>query len=368
MSYNAAAGLSYAQFLLRRGNAERAETLLADVAEAAPNNVPALALLADLKLRKQDWQGAQVLAEAIKKAAGNSEISDQLTAASLAGQNRLDQSIEVLLNAKAAAPNLAQTKFALVRAYLKAGRAQEADQFLETVLSGDPSNVEALVLKGAVQVSLNKMDAAQENFEAAIVKDGKKTIGYRALADLYIKKNELEKAIETINAGLAAVPGNQDLKFALASVQEQQNKFDDAISTYRELLEINPGSMLAANNYASLVSDHHSDDPAALEKAASAAAILRGSPVPQFKDTLGWILHLRGDDKEARSLLEASTAQLPEQSLTNYHLGVVYLATGELDKAAEKLDLALKHAVNDNERSVATKALADLQAAKAKQP
>ena len=55
-----------------------------------------------------------------------------------------------------------------------------------------------------------------------------------------------------------------------------------------------PGSVAAANNLASLLSDYR-DDKASLEKAQSLAATLRGSPIPQFKDTLGWINYRRGD-------------------------------------------------------------------------
>jgi tetratricopeptide (TPR) repeat protein len=271
----------------------------------------------------------------------------------------LSESIDVLLNARKMAPDQAQTKFALVRAYLKAGKADDARQFLEGVLKEEPGSAEALVLRGAVNLSTDQKDSARTDFNLAIEKAPKNSIGYRALADLELKEGNVEKALAAVNAGLAALPGNTDLSFSLAAIHERKSDYEAAIAVYESLLQADPGSLLAANNYASLISDHRTDKES-IEKAAAAAAILRGSPVPQFKDTLGWILFLRGDIREARTLLEAAVQALPELSTTNYHLGRLYLAEGDLTRAKEKLDAALKHASTDTERQRADAALKEL--------
>ena len=98
--------------------------------------------------------------------------------------------------------------------------------------------------------------------------------------------------------------------------------------------------MVAANNLASLLSDHR-NDKASLEKAQTLAASLRETQIPQFKDTLGWISYRRDDYVNAVSLLEKAVVALPDVPLVRYHLAMSYIAVGQTAKALEQLRVAL---------------------------
>lgn len=106
-----------------------------------------------------------------------------------------------------------------------------------------------------------------------------------------------------------------------------------------------PGNLIAANNLASLLLDHRTDS-ASLKKAQSLAAFLRKSEIPQFKDTLAWASYQQGDYRTALSLSEQAAAGLPDQAAVRYHLGMSYIATGQLSKASEQLKKALELASN----------------------
>src|SRR5262249_32962707 len=101
-----------------------------------------------------------------------------------------------------------------------------------------------------------------------------------------------------------------------------------------------PDSLIVINNLASSLADHRTDK-ASLDRAISLAAALKRSPVPQFKDTVGWITYLQGDYKAAVPLLEEAAKALPNRAIVLYHLGMSYLAVGETEKAAAQLKLAL---------------------------
>ena len=359
--YDPKVGMDMVHFLLRHGRSERAENMLTDLSRSAPNNVEVLSALADLKLRRQDWRGAQDLADAIKKAPGNEALSGQISAAALAGQNKIEDSIHVLLDASAANPDQAQTKFALVRAYLKGGKYGEAEEYLKTLLTSEPNNVDARVFMGIVQSLTNRQDEAKMSFDAAISMAPQNSGGYKALAEYQAQGGKIDEAIQTLKNGLAQIPKDMDLRFVLASLYQQKNDIDGAIKLYEEMLADQPGSMIAANNYASLVSDYRTD-PQSIDKAAAAAAILRGSPISQFKDTLGWILFLRGQYKDSLEILKQSTADLPDLSLTNYHLAKAFSALGNKQEASDSFERAMKLAQNDKERQLADKGLKDLAA------
>jgi cellulose synthase operon protein C len=349
-------GLDYVRFLVRRGQNDRAESILSDLLQRAPSNIDVLAMLADMKLRRQDWVGAQQLADAIKKAPGSEALSSQIAAAALVGQNRLDESVQILLDANRQNPSSAVSRFALVRAYLKGGKFKEAEDYLMTVLVAEPGNSEARTFLGVVQANTNRKDLAKLSFEAAIASDPTQSPAYRTLADFQMREGQSEAAILTLKNGLEKNPKDLEIKFLLASIYERLGNIDAAISTYEEMLVQEPNSMIAANNYASLISDYRSS-PADIDKAAKAGAVLRGSPIAQFKDTLGWILYLRGQHGEALDLLKQSTADLPDMALTNYHLAMAYQATGDTGSAKASFERALKLARTDKEKSLITSAM-----------
>ena len=66
-NFNADVGLSYAAFLRRHGRIDRASDVLTQLANRWPNNIQVLATLAELKLSRQDWAGAQEIAQTIKR-------------------------------------------------------------------------------------------------------------------------------------------------------------------------------------------------------------------------------------------------------------------------------------------------------------
>ena len=107
-----------------------------------------------------------------------------------------------------------------------------------------------------------------------------------------------------------------------------------------------PGSLIVANNLASLLADYRTDK-ASLERANSLALLLKKSEVPQFKDTLGWVSYQRQDYRAALPLLEDAVKALPNLAMVRYHLGMTYLATGQDEKASEQFNKARKLAPND---------------------
>jgi Tfp pilus assembly protein PilF len=97
---------------------------------------------------------------------------------------------------------------------------------------------------------------------------------------------------------------------------------------------------VAANNLASLLSEYRTDK-ASLDRAYSVAVMLNKSPVPSFQDTLGWLYFLRGDSRAATKLLEPAAKALPNRAVVQYHLGMVYSADGQGEKAREQFNRAL---------------------------
>ena len=339
--YDVATALEYVEFLRRRGSIGRAEDVLNELVSRWPSNVGILVALANVKLEQQNWVGAQDVAEKIWSVSGNTGLADQISGLALGARNKNDESIAAFQKAYAAAPGNAQTMDALVNAFMRAGKLDEAKSFLRAVLDANPASAEAQVLLGSVQFAQNAPEDAARSFRTAIERQPKSIIGYRALAELHQRQGNSDAALEVIHAALKEQPDSFEMHLALASALEAKGDYEAAIAEYESMLKQNSGSLVVANNLASLLADHRTDK-ASLERAYSLATILRKSQIPLFKDTLGWTYYQRGDYKNAISLLEEAAVALPQMALVRYHLGMSYFADGQAVKASEQFKKALE--------------------------
>jgi tetratricopeptide (TPR) repeat protein len=346
-NFDARAGLNYVAFLRRRGSLARAEDTLVELTSRTPGNMEVLATLAEVRLARQNWPGAQEVADAMRRAGDKRGIADQVLGAALAGQKKYDESIGVLQAAYSAAPNDAQPMFAVVNALVRAQKLDRAMAFLRTVLDKDAGNAEAHVLMGSIHLMRNAPEEAQKSFEQAIARQPKKTIGYRALADLHLRQKRTDEALKVIQQGLQAQPDSLALRLVLAGALEGKADYEGAIAEYEQMLKQEPGSMVVANNLASLLTDYR-NDRTSHERAYTLALALRKTQIPQFKDTLGWVHYHRGEHKAAHTYLEEAVAELPNVALVRYHHGMNFIALGEPAKAEEQFKKALELAAGNS--------------------
>ena len=344
-NFNSNVGLNYVNFLLRRGSVDRAEQFLVELSKRSPENLDVLSALAQVELGRGNWDGAQAAAESIRNTNSGRDIGDQFLGAALLGQNKYDESIAVFQSAVNAAPSAVEPMISLVRALVRAQKTDKAITVLKSALEAHPDNVEAQVLMGSIQLANGARDQAMESFKLAIEKQPKSVLGYQALANLYGGEKKFDEALAVIRSGLQMQPDSVTLRLAMAEVLEQTHQYEAAINEYELILQRQPGLMVAANNLASLLSDHR-NDKASLERAQTLAASLRETQVPQFKDTLGWISYRREDYVNAVSLLEKAVVALPNLPLVRYHLAMSYVAVGQTAKASEQLKVALSLAPN----------------------
>ena len=89
-----------------------------------------------------------------------------------------------------------------------------------------------------------------------------------------------------------------------------------AITIYEALYARNSNTPLLANNLASLLVNNR-DDAASLARAELIARRLRGTDVPAFQDTYGWIAHRLGNHDEALHYLKPAAAACPMMPACN---------------------------------------------------
>jgi tetratricopeptide (TPR) repeat protein len=121
-------------------------------------------------------------------------------------------------------------------------------------------------------------------------------------------------------------------------LQESAGRYADASEAYRRTLEIDRDDFTTLNNLAYHLAVRERKPEEALPLATRAFTLARGNP--QIQDTLGWIHHLLGNDREALPLVYRASRALPKVAEVQLHAAVVLAAMGRLDDAGRALDAA----------------------------
>ena len=146
------------------------------------------------------------------------------------------------------------------------------------------------------------------------------------------RRGDAAAADAVLEEAIAAVPESATLQWTRAGALEREGDVEGAIAIYEALYERDSDAPVIANNLASLLSTHRDDDES-LQRAAVISRRLRGSDVPQFQNTYGWIAFRRGDVEEALANLEPAAAGMPDDPRVQHHYGLALAAAGRDEDA-----------------------------------
>lgn len=333
--------IRYASRLLNENQNSAAETALSEAAQRHPQSRQVLGALAQTRLQGGDLSGAEQIAAQLRNLEGGQALAEQITAVVLAQRGRGAESLQVLetLVNDPQATDSALTS--LVGGYLRSGEIDRARSLLETRLAENPTDSRALLLMAELSLAAQDPAASEDYLNRAIEAAPQDPIGYAALVRFHLQQGRQEEALAAARRGAEVEPTSLLFGPLISADLESAGRFDEAIALNETLYRGNPGSVVIANNLASLISEHRPDDAEAMAFAARIARTLRDSTVPYFQDTYGWISFLQGDMEEARRALEAAATQLPGNALVRYHLGRLYAQTDQLADARSELEAAL---------------------------
>lgn len=337
--------LRFAAYLAAEDRLLPAEDAILAALRQRPQDPDLLATLGGIYLRQQDWARTDGVIDALKAIDSDKtrRSADELTVQRLAGQSRTEDLLAYLEEMKERTGSTAGigVDAAIVQSYINRGDITAALAHVDTVLKAAPKDADLRFLRAAVLVTDSKFDEAALVYRALLTEDAKNERVWIALFELSLRQSDAAAAKAVLTEALAVLPDSAALNLRQAGVLERDGDIEAAIAIYETLYSRNSNAPLLANNLASLLVSSR-EDAASLARAELIARRLRGTTVPAFQDTYGWIAHRLGNHDEALRYLKPAAAALPTDASVQYHLAATHASLGQDAEALAQFRAAQK--------------------------
>jgi tetratricopeptide (TPR) repeat protein len=247
---------------------------------------------------------------------------------------------------------------ALVRLDVAEKNMAAATRRAETLVADRPDDAKGLVLAARTHSMVGEHARAETLLRKAIDLDRSSMPAYQLLAQVYIRQNKLQPALDEYAALAKRQPKDVGALTMMALLLHVQNRVAEAQKQYEHVLTVDPRAAVAANNLAYLHAEAGTDLDRALNLAQAAKAELPDDP--DVDDTLAWVYVKKDLASMAISPLERSIGADPNNPTYKYHLGVAYMKIGQNVKAKRAFEEALELNANFAEAADARKALSSL--------
>ena len=329
---------------LQSGNAQPVVASMLDLLKRRPDLVQAQLLLARAyqSLGRLD-DAAAVFREQIK-ASPKSSQPHLFLGLVLRQQNKIDEARKVFEIAHQLTPDSLLPIAQLVDLDIQNKNFEAAFQRVQEQLQKTPASPGAHFLEGKIYAAQGKWDNAEGALLKALELDPNSSSTYDLLISTYLAANKLSQAIALLEGLISKSPGNARALMLSALIYEKLNDFAKAREAYEKVLAVKPESPHALNNLAYLFAERLDQPDKAYDLAQKARSLQPADA--GIADTLGWILYKKGDYQQARTLLQDSAKQLPNNPEIQFHLGMANYMMGDMDAARAAFGQAAK-AAND---------------------
>ncbi len=339
--------LRYAAFLLQDDRLDVAETVIADSLKVAPAHVGLLTTMAEIQLKEQNWNRVTRLVWQLRAQQRPTAIAaaDRIETALLLQQRRTEDALAFLGDLAAADESNTAALADLMSTLVQSDNIELARAILTQRMQQDPENPTLRFFRAGLHMIEEEEDLAEAAYRGLLAEYPADPRILRQLNHLLITQGREEDLAGVLDVATAAQPEAFLPRLLRAEQLERLQDFEAAIALYEGLYADDSGYLVVANNLASLITTYR-DDEGSLSQAYTIARRLRGSDVPAFQDTYGWIAFRRGNYPEALEYLKDAAAGLPNNPLVHYHLGETLLALGRTRDAYRALDKALTLSAN----------------------
>ena len=232
---------------LQSGNLVQAETYLASLVAASPQNADARHLLAETRLQlKKNDEAEEALMPLLSASSTESRFLSMAARASF-GQGDYDQAVAYLRRLVDANPVDVDLRFQLATALLSGNRPAEAEAVLAEidVEGSDENRYRRDVMSVIATMSSGDAEEGLRSAKLVAEKWPDEFGAHNLLGSIYLSAQEFSSARESLERAAELSPGNTTSQRYLAITDEAENKLESARSRYMSVLEEDPAATWA---------------------------------------------------------------------------------------------------------------------------
>ena len=184
---------------------------LTDQISKHPGQTQDLYLLAETYLKLGDFSKAREAVAQLDQISAEDYRTQTGTGVLLARYRLYDDAIQHFQNALHANPDSDDVKFDLANSYFRKGQYKDALAATETISSAGQHDDTFLALLGDIEAHLDNAPKATEIFRSAIARNPDNDQYYLSLTLVQLRGDDLAGAEQTIQKGLARIPGSGKL-------------------------------------------------------------------------------------------------------------------------------------------------------------
>jgi len=331
----------YSKLLAEKKDIPRAEKVLQEIITLLPKNLePRLSLALLYSQTNQVDKAEKTLREAIQ---ADSEDGRRyiVLADFFNGQKQPDRAKEELIAAIKAEPKLSIVRFSLARLYEDTGERDKAGQVYRDIIDASGIKPDGLIARNRLSnlmMNEGKQDEAAKLVGEVLKENPTDNEALYIKGKLALAKRDAPSAIAAFRSVTRDQPNFVDAYLSLAEAQMLDKNMDLAKENLQKAVELNPKSVkahVALAKYFTYVGDLGE----ALKKIDAALKI---SPADlEAMGTKVDILHAKKDTKGAQAALEKIKKAHPDNAMGYYVLGQLYLSQKKYDSAIHEFEQAM---------------------------
>jgi tetratricopeptide (TPR) repeat protein len=356
---------------LKQNNLPEAETLFRNAAELNPKSVDLCLNLANLLRDEARWPEAAAQYNKCRALApSNTKVAVELVTA-LEKSGSYSKSLSVLTSIPAssrptkllpviAADYLATKQSAraqeavgqvlqhasddpkivpeLATTFLDRGLVSDAAVLLKVSQSRQQENAEYLTVLAKVQAAQGNVQQARSTYDRAVKQEPKSQQVLAAGADLAIRWGQWDKALEFLDAALAAGPPRSDLLQSVVFVELRKQDLQAAHDVARQWHSLRPNEPASALAFAIVLveGNHWGEARPLLEKVLAASPDDKGAQL-----AMGVVLYNAGELASSKKFLLSSLGGSADDANAHYFLGLIAKQEGDAPAAVQQMEQSI---------------------------
>jgi tetratricopeptide (TPR) repeat protein len=303
---------------------------------------------AELKVQKAEFlirtgapDKAETIARALLETPAIAAVAHRVIAESALARNDYETAIAELKLAEEGGQPFDRTGPLLVAAYMRSNKADLAEKLLTERIAKDAGDAKSMILLAGVRAQAGKLDESEKLLRQAIAAKPEATEPYVNLVQLLARQRKDAEVVKVTELATQKFPNDRGMLLVAAVAYDTSGDFDAAKASYEKILAKWPDDTVAANNLAALIADVWPNDGPLLDRARQLAERFRSSDNAVLLDTLGWVLARQGNYDDAAILLARATSLMPENQQMQFHYGMALKGKGLKTKAQAAFSQAL---------------------------